>query len=105
MRERGEERRKGGEERRRGGEEEGREDREERERKQSGISCSCRAITLIGQRRKERKEGEGEGGVCAHVSLGSEGKELGERLFSEEHESDATNPSIMEDEFLNSKKR
>ena len=42
---------------------------------------------------------------CAHVSLGSEGKELGEGLFSEEHESDATNPSIVEDEFLKSKKR
>ena len=41
---------------------------------------------------------------CAHVSLGSEGKELGEGLFSEEHESDATNPSVMEDGFLKESK-
>ena len=53
---------------------------------------------------KKKGEGEGEGGVCAYISLGSEGKELGEGLFSEEHESDATNPSVMEDEFLKESK-
>ena len=42
--------------------------------------------------------------MCAHVSLGSEGKELGEGLLSEEHESDATNASVMEDEFLKESK-
>ena len=47
---------------------------------------------------------EGEGEVYAHVSLGSEGKELGEGLFSEEHESDATNASVMEDGFLKESK-
>ena len=51
-----------------------------------------------------RRKGREKGKVCAHVSLGSESKELGEGLFSEEHESDATNASVMEDGFLKESK-
>ena len=52
-----------------------------------------------GEGGEREREGRGRG-KGANVSLGSEGEKLGEGLFSEEHESDATNASVMEGEFL-----